>query len=290
MPLERLRANLYEWLVNTPMPLRLVFVRHGQSEGNVANEMIRQGRYDEIPVGLHGYPGWKWRLSAEGERQAVACGNFLRSMYPEGFDAAYNSSFVRAQQTAGLIGEVASGKARLQWKQNLVLRERDYGRLDTIPKPDDLARHLEYLKGRTEDRASWSPPGGESIDRVRMRADRFFATLHRHHSLHRVVAVAHGDLITAALLELCRMQNDEFLSRKAKKDPLLHIDNCQVLEFTRIDPESGTVSDHMDWVRSICPWDPEWQLSPCASWTRIVRRTYTSDELLEQARRFTRYF
>jgi broad specificity phosphatase PhoE len=208
---------------------------------------------------------------------------------PAGFDVGFSSPFIRAKETAGLLGNIGSSP-EFRWKVNPVIRERDYGRLDKIPYPKELEGHLKYLEGRTIERLFWPPPGGESIQRVQPRADRFFATLHRHYSDKSVMAVAHGDFILAAILEICRMSYEEFEERKKQRDPFLHIENCQIVEFTRVDPVTGEVADHLDWVRSICPWDPNWEASACASWQRIERRTYSPGELLTQARQQPRYF
>ena len=71
------------------------------------------------------------------------------------------------------------------------------------------------------------------------------------------------------------------------EDPEDRIHNCQIIHYTRRDPVSGKLSDHLDWVRSICPWD----LSLSSNeWQSIERKVYSNEELLEIASRSPRLF
>ena len=71
------------------------------------------------------------------------------------------------------------------------------------------------------------------------------------------------------------------------EDPTDRIHNCQVIHYTRRDPSSGELSAHLDWFRSICPWDSS---LCCQEWRTIERRTYTNEELIEMAARYPRLF
>lgn len=282
-----LRSQLSAWLARTPMPLWLTYVRHGESEGNVAAELIRQGRYDEIPVEMHGVPGWKWRLTPRGCRQAELTGDWLRQFMPDGYDIGFVSTFTRAEETAGLLGDIGSS-ARFRWRPTPVIRERDYGRLDCVPFPQDLEYHLRYMASRKVDKLFWTPPGGESIYSVASSRQRDFGhTLRRHYSNKRVVVVAHGELIQAGNINTCRICPADYEERRAKNDPLLQVLNCQVVTYTRVNPETGAVSETLDWVRSVCPSAEE---PTDTGWLEIIRPKYTSTELLAKAQRMPRYF
>lgn len=185
---------------------------------------------------------------------------------------------MRALETAYLLDDIGNW----EWKPNHNIRERDYGLMDAIPYPEELEQYLEWQKRRRENRLFWSPPGGESILRVMFRVDRIFQTLNRHHAEDNIVIVAHGELILAAILEICRIYPTEFGQRKDEHDPLLTLDNCQIVEFTREDPETGRMSDHLDWVRSVCPWKTEEPAPACAVWQKIKRPKYSLSELRRQ--------
>jgi hypothetical protein len=58
--------------------------------------------------------------------------------------------------------------------------------------------------------------------------------------------------------------------------------NCQVLHYTRRDPATGELADHLDWMRCVCPWGPSLSDN---DWRRIVRQRYTNEELLAIAER-----
>ena len=53
--------------------------------------------------------------------------------------------------------------------------------------------------------------------------------------------------------------------------------NCQIIWYTRRDPETGKVAPHANWVRMIRPTaDPIWD----TGWKKIVRCKYSNEDLL----------
>ena len=122
----------------------------------------------------------------------------------------------------------------------------------------------------------WRPPGGESIMDVRMRVRSLLDTLHREMEGQRVLVVTHGEFMWAARAEFEYMSDFEWLN--ADKDPIQKIHNTQVLDYTRLDPDSDEQDKYLRWMRSVCPWMSDVELE----WSEIVRSRFTNEELLDQ--------
>jgi|GEM_PF-6131499 len=63
--------------------------------------------------------------------------------------------------------------------------------------------------------------------------------------------------------------------------------NCQVLHYTRRDPETGELAAHLNWMRSVCPNEPANSLS---GWHAIERKTFSDQQLLAAAQSIPRLF
>lgn len=51
------------------------------------------------------------------------------------------------------------------------------------------------------------------------------------------------------------MSQRRFRENEESTDDRDKIWNCQIIHYTRRDPETGIVAPNFYWVRSICPWD-----------------------------------
>ena len=71
--------------------MRLVFIRHGESMGNVDHT-----EYSRTP-------DWRVELTPKGREQARMVGAWLRENAPP-FDAFYCSQYVRTKETAAEMG------------------------------------------------------------------------------------------------------------------------------------------------------------------------------------------
>src|SRR5436189_55274 len=85
------------------MPLELVLVRHGESEGNEAVRRARAGD-ESLLERLRQRHSSFWRLTDQGIAQARRSGEWLRDAFPEGFHRYYASEYVRAMETAAWLG------------------------------------------------------------------------------------------------------------------------------------------------------------------------------------------
>ena len=253
------------------MPLDFVLVRHGQSEGNVASHASRRGDDSLFTPEFRARHSWQWRLSDLGIAQAKAAGEWLRGEFGE-FDRYYTSAYLRAKETAYYLGFEDS-----EWGQEIYLRERDHGDIDSMPLSEREARYAESMRVEKMDPLFWSPPNGESLAQLCLRADRILDTIHRDPA-QRVAVVCHGVLMWAFRIRLERISLDEFNILDA--DPSERIKNCQILHYSRIDPETRgsaepAVAPYLNWVRAIAPYDGDY-----GDWRPIVRRRLSNADLL----------
>jgi NAD+ kinase len=264
------------------MPLDLVLVRHGESEGNYAYGLSYKGdnRYFEPGSPFQGRHGSKWRLTDRGREQAEAAGAWLRAHVATSFDRYYAAEYLRAMETAAHLGF-----AEARWHCEFYLRERDWGKFDCMSYEQRKREYADDLRRRELDRFFWTPPGGESLATMCLRIDRILNTLHRECGEKRVLIVCHGEVMWGFRVRVERLSQHRYQELDFSKDPFDKIHNCQVLHYTRRDPETGEVRPHVHWFRSVCPWDMTRSRN---AWERIERATCSNAELLDVVERTPR--
>jgi NAD+ kinase len=268
--------------VSMTMPLNLVLVRHGESEGNVAQALVKKGD-SSLMAKLDAVHTQEWRLSPRGCNQAAAAGEWLRREFPAGFTRYLTSWYARAIETAGLLEMPGA-----EWLLHPMLSERDWGRLSSATAEQRATGEMaENLARRERDGVWWRPGGGESLADVLDRLHAFFDSLHREQSNGSVIIVCHGEVMWAVRVLIERMTPQRFRDLDRSRRNLDRIHNGHILHYTRINPEGATdVRTRLDWMRSICPWDPARSTN---DWQTIQRPVFTGPELLamvEQHRRF----
>lgn len=263
------------------MPIDLILVRHGQSEGNAANWRSRHDDHSAFTEEFRERHSSKWRLTDKGIEQARAAGQWLKENDTLPFDRHYTSEYIRAMETAYHLG-----LPQASWYLEFYLRERDYGKLDVLPDDQRRQRFAEDLERRKIDGFFWVPPGGgESLAQLCLRTDRVLNTLHRECGDKRVIAVCHGDTIWSFRVRLERMTQSRFHELDKSADPLDRLHNCQIIHYTRRDPVSGKLSPYLNWLRSVCPWD----LSLSSNgWQEIRRQRMSNEMLLQMVREYPR--
>ncbi len=196
------------------MTSRLVLVRHGESEGNVA--ATRAERTGAETVGV------PWRdadtpLSATGEEQARALGAHLATLPAgEAPEALWCSPYVRARRTAELAVEKAGLALRPVVDERL--RDRELGILDGLTShgvdarfPDEAARRDRLGK------MYFRPPGGESWSDVALRLRSVVGDIERREADRRVLVVCH-DAVIWLLRYVCEgLTEDELMAQVAER-------------------------------------------------------------------------
>jgi broad specificity phosphatase PhoE len=259
------------------LPLELVLVRHGESEGNIATRLAQSGdesAYSEAFVARHSS---HWRLSSKGVRQARIAGEWLRERHPGGFDRWYVSEYDRAKETAALLDFQDAS-----WFVDYNLRERDWGLLDTLP-PSQRAQHAAAMAFQHVEPFFWTPPNGLSLAQLTLYLYRMLDTLHRECSTGRVVIVCHGEVMWTLRVILERMSMDRFRELHASRDPFDKIRNCQVLTYTRIAAD-GSITPYVNRRQSVCPWDLE---GSDLSWHQVKPERYTNEQLMAQVAKWS---
>ncbi len=257
-----------------PLPLDLVLVRHGTSEGNAAKRRSEKGDHSAINL-LEGRHTASFRLTEQGRKQADQAGAWLRGHFlsEHGFDRYYASEYARALETAGRLG-----LPNAKWYTDFYISERDWGALDVLPENERQEKFGAALRMRDTEPFFWAPPNGESFASLCLRIDRMIATLARECSNKRVIIVCHGEVMWAFRIRLERMPQRRFKELHLSKDQKHRIYNGQIIHYTRWDPVQHKHGDYYHRVRMIRPTqDPPWDMG----WEPIVRPNYTNEELLE---------
>lgn len=197
-------------------------------------------------------------------------------------DRFYVSDYIRAKETAYYIN-----LPEAEWRPEYQLRERDKALMDNCPA-DEQAKlfEMEQHQYDIDKFLSYPAGGGESIPLLclRLKAD-FLSHLARECSDKRVIVVCHGHVMRALQLELENLGHDDFIRLDSSENLEDKIRNCQILWYTRRNPNLGKVaSDHLVAARSVCPWDPNGEYG----WRRIERKKYSNEELFAEIQKYPR--
>lgn len=174
------------------MPTEIVLLRHGQCTGNVAARASAKGDHSLFSPEIRNQESSLWPLTPLGVKQSILAGNWIRENISPTFDLCFSSDQVRSIETAGYLG--FSGTL---WKNDLLLREREWGGTENLPVPerDALFQRLEISP--IEDSLGWHPPNGESMITVIKKLKSFFKKVGSLVSSKRVIIVSHGGPLQA---------------------------------------------------------------------------------------------
>lgn len=255
-------------LPRVAMPLRLVLIRHGESEANLVSRAVKRGSLPGFPQKFIETPDREFRLSALGREQALLTGPWLARQYPRGFDVIYASDHIRARETAALVCKSAG------WEKALIridpqLGERPWGRFAELEKSE----REEILALRRRDPLHAPMPEGELLLQTRLRTRLLLERAAREFGGQRVLVFSHGEYIEAIWAETAHMTTEE--QARFFEDEAGKIRNCQVVEFSSEDPENTQSDGKLRWVRSSCPSN-----GGDGDWRAITPRRFTPDELL----------
>jgi len=257
------------------LPIDLVLVRHGQSEGNAAKRLSEKGDNSAYTAEFRERHTSSFRLTELGRRQAIITGDWLRREFykdSHGFDRCVTSEYARAMETAGLLS-----LPRAEWYCDFYLGERDWGEFDTCPEDERKLKFGEALRRREVEPFFWRPTGGESFRELCLRVDRVLDTLHRECDDMRMIISCHGEVMLALKVRIERMSQVRFKELVFSEQSNDRIYNCQILHYTRRNPDTGRLAPYAGWVRSVRPTEnPIWD----TGWQEITRPRYSNQDLL----------
>lgn len=265
------------------MPRNLILIRHGESEGNVANTRSRQGDNSAFTDEFYNRHSSLWRLSDKGIEQAKKTGEWLKKEREgkEPLFRCYTSEYVRAMETAAHL-DIPDAK----WFSEFYLRERNWGDMDRMTEEDRNRLYENSVKEKKIEQLYWTPPNGESLADVGLRVDRIFQTLHRECDGKDVVIVCHGEIMMMIRARLERLTQEKFGEILNSKDEKDKVHNCQVIQYTRENPEdSSDLRPYVGWMKSTWPWDEDLSKN---TWEEIPRTKFSNDELLERVNKIKR--
>ena len=259
------------------MSKNFIFVRHAKSEGNLLNERSRENMQREQPV--HVFPdGAKkrhaslWRLTDQGKAQVRITKEWIRNNLDFTFDRFLVSTDLRARETAALLDLPDA-----RWAVRSNLRERDRGALARIP--EERKNYPEEVLWQEIDEFHSRPSRGESMTDVLVRLDIILNELGRKCSMGNAIIVCHRGIMWAFRYRLEQMLPAQYLKLYNSNNSFDRINNCQIIHYTRINPETGEETETLGWMRSICPWDTSLSSN---EWQPVVHKKFSNEELLAQ--------
>lgn len=211
----------------TPSPEALWLVRHGESEGNLANDAARRAHALRLDIATNDI---EIPLSSLGSRQAEALGNWLgqlpKSRQPT---CAVVSPYLRARQTAELALK-AGGLDACPVVLDERIRDREQGVLDRLTGagfrdayPDEATRR-DYLG-----KFWYRPMGGESWADVALRVRAALLEVRLTMAGERVIVFSHDMTILIARYVLERLTADEVIAFSGQ------VPNCSVTRYEQVD-------------------------------------------------------
>jgi 2,3-bisphosphoglycerate-dependent phosphoglycerate mutase len=177
----------------------LVLCRHGQSEWNLKNLFTGWKDPDLTPLGVDEAKAAGRRLKAKGI----------------GFDIAFTSDLVRAQNTCQLVLDEL-GQSGLKTIRDQALNERDYGELSGLNKDDARKKWGEAQVHVWRRSYDIPPPGGESLKDTAARVLPYYVhdILPVVLSGKRTLVAAHGNSLRALIMAMEGMTGEEIIARE----------------------------------------------------------------------------
>jgi len=213
------------------------------------------------------------RLTNLGRYQAEMAGEFLRIEFSQGFDRYITSEYVRAMETAGLLG-----LPNAKWYCEPYLVERDWGDIHNCTVAEREARYGNELRCWKTEPLFWRPPRGESMSELCLRVDRVLQTLHREcGDKQSAIVVCHGEVMRAFQIRLERLSQvrlKELVFSENKEDSIF---NCQIIHYCRHRLKDGKLSPYIEKVRYIRPTEKPKIMS---EWRQIERVKFSNEDLL----------
>lgn len=155
------------------MTTRICFIRHGQTDWNVARRI--QGQLD-VP------------LNQTGRAQALA---MAFNAAHQRFAALYSSDLARARETALALAQ----REDLPVRPLPALRERHFGILQGLTVAEAAARHPQAFARYQAREVGYDLDTGESLSALAARVAEAVDWMVRHHAGQSVCAVTHSGVL-----------------------------------------------------------------------------------------------
>lgn len=210
-------------------PRSLWLVRHGESEGNVADALAHRRGAARLEIDANDI---QVPLSEAGEKQARAFGRWLAGVDPdERPTLAVLSPYVRAQHTADLILDEA-GMADLPRVSDERLRDREQGVLDRFTAVGVRETYPDEAERLSHVGKFWyRPAGGESWADVALRIRSLLLDLRLTRSGERILAVTHDVTILLIRYVLENLSVEEAVALSGQ------VRNCSLTRYDERDGE-----------------------------------------------------
>jgi broad specificity phosphatase PhoE len=170
-------------------PLRIILIRHGQSEGNVKRD-VTQSTPDHL---IH--------LTQQGREEALQTGRNLKSLVGEESIKFIVSPYVRTQETVAGIAHAFGGGRKLDISEDLFIREQDFGNFES-----GNMKELHKEK-KAFGKFYYRFPEGESPADVYNRAGLFLESMYRRWEVKYVdntVIVSHELFLKVFIMRMFR--------------------------------------------------------------------------------------
>eukprot|EP01112_Ceratiomyxa_fruticulosa_P016055 TRINITY_DN4815_c0_g5_i1.p1 TRINITY_DN4815_c0_g5~~TRINITY_DN4815_c0_g5_i1.p1 ORF type:complete len:624 (+),score=120.85 TRINITY_DN4815_c0_g5_i1:80-1873(+) len=172
--------------VRPKWPTRIVIVRHGESQQNIALDLCAMLQED-IDT-LSNVRDADIKLTEVGFWQSQQTGKYLSTT--DRFDVCITSPYTRAIQTANAIIEQLPYQLKLR-KDNW-LREKEFGHLHGLSAEQVKKKFPQEYEIRRRDGPYWYRfPGGENYCDVELRLNGFLEKLARDYAGRSVLIVTH---------------------------------------------------------------------------------------------------
>lgn len=207
-------------------PSVLWVVRHGQSAGNVARDAAEAAGLQVIDIAIRDIDV---ALSSLGEQQSESLGQWFGGLPAEGQpQIVLCSPYLRAQQTASLLLQMADLASPIALRVDERLREKEFGILDRLTGIGIQHKHPELNTQRGHvGKFYFRPPGGESWCDVILRLRSLVEMVTREYAGQRVLVVAHQVIVNCMRYLIENMSEAQILAI----DRLGDVPNCGVTSY-----------------------------------------------------------
>jgi probable phosphoglycerate mutase len=222
---DRPASRTISSVTGIPWPAAVDLVRHGESEGNLADQRAHDLGAARLELADRDADVV---LSPTGRDQAAALGRWLARRDPAGRPTvAVSSPYARARLTAQTALETGGLDVPLRLDERL--RERELGIFDGLTGLGIRERYPEEAeRRRRQGKFYYRPPSGESWCDVALRVRDFVRTLREEYPGERVLLTSHQAVI----------MNFRYVLEGLTEAELLEIDagppvaNCALTRYT----------------------------------------------------------